>query len=79
MHNKNKNMKKFFMIAYLLVLPLSTWQVFNPITGTLTVYNGADNQSGVYYNGNPSGYDGKAVEDPADSWKQPIKYITAAY
>lgn len=49
------------LLTLLLVLPIATWQMYNPITNTLTVYRGADANSGIYYTGKPSGYDGKAT------------------
>lgn len=47
------------------IKPASTWQVFNPETGMLTVYKGEDAESGIYFHGLPEDYDGTATEPAA--------------
>lgn len=56
-------MKKF-IFTIMLVLPLATWQVYNPATKTLTVYNGSDTTTGIFYQGEASGYKGGAANNP---------------
>lgn len=53
-------MKRLIFLTAMLILPLSTWQTFS--NGVLTVYKGTDSSSGIYYQGEPAGYDGKATE-----------------
>jgi len=45
--------------------PTSTFQSFNPETGMLTVYKGADDQSGIHFHGLPENYNGDATEPAA--------------
>ena len=58
-------MKKFLLTA-LLMLPISTWQVYSG--GILTVYKGTDANSGVYYQGVASGYNGGASQKAQGKW-----------
>lgn len=45
--------------------PATTWQTFNPETGMLTVYKGADELSGIHFHGAPEDYNGDATEPAA--------------
>ena len=42
--------------------PTTTFQIFNQATGMLSVFNGDDTTSGLYYHGLPENYDGTATD-----------------
>lgn len=52
-------MEKFlFALAFMLVLPVSTWQVFDIKTGQLAVHKTASSESAICFNGSVEDYDG---------------------
>lgn len=60
-------MKKF-IFTIMFVLPLATWQVYNPITKTLTVYKGSNPTTGIYFQGDAAKYDGGASQPATGKW-----------
>lgn len=52
--------------AFMLVLPLSSWQVCRG--GILTVYAGKDASTGVVYQGAPANYHNEAVAAAINYW-----------
>jgi hypothetical protein len=54
--------------------PESTFQTFEVETNTLTVYNGADETTGIYFKGIPEDYDGTATEPAAPTAEYEAKH-----